>query len=99
MPKRKQTRQEMAIEALKADWPFARRCSFCGVDPNSPTWEDFKHLLENCNNCRVDIQLRGQWRGDGMGFVAALYKAFPDDPRWPRIISTLWKEFDTEEGS
>ena len=73
------------IEALEKEYPYARRCTFCGSDPANPTWEQLQQLL-GCNNCLLDIQAKGQWSSDGMGFLAALYKQSQDDVRWEKVI-------------
>ena len=76
------------LDTLKKDHPFARKCRFCESDPANPTWEQIDKLL-NCPNCIGDIFCLGNWSGDGIGYLAALWKKDPDNPKWAVLDKLL----------
>jgi len=77
-----------AVDLLKKPWALAKRCQVCHSDPDNPTWEQLPNLLR-CPVCNADIVLRGRYSSDGWGYLSALYKKHPDDPRWTKIIPFL----------
>lgn len=46
-------------------------CTYCGASPSIPLHEAMI-ALKGCNNCRVDIHMKGEWTGDGWRVLQAL---------------------------
>ncbi len=46
-------------------------CRFCGASVEMPN-EDALTRMAGCNNCRIDIELRGGWTGIGWGILRAI---------------------------
>ena len=82
--------REKLDKILKVDRVLnGAKCCNCNADPKNPTWEDLETEIANCNNCRVDINTKGEWSGAGFEFMVNLYKKYPDDPRWVKLVE-LW---------
>ena len=47
------------------------RCSFCGASADD-TPEEAAAAMENCNNCQIDVKLKGQWTGIAWAIINAI---------------------------
>ncbi len=50
-------------------------CRFCGASTDGMEPVEALKRMANCNNCRVDIQLEGQWANVGWRIVQWATKA------------------------
>jgi hypothetical protein len=47
-------------------------CPYCHCDPEKDNLKEAIKKLKGCNNCLVDIELRGEWTGKGIAAIKAL---------------------------
>ena len=49
-------------------------CRFCGCDPSKDLLSEAIRKIQGCNNCRVDIMLKGDHTGAGWQAIKDLVK-------------------------
>ena len=56
-----------------------RACRHCGATGDEATLAEYLEMLRVCNNCRVDIALKGQWNGVGFPLFKRIHERFADE--------------------
>jgi hypothetical protein len=66
-------------------------CRFCEAEKAETLGEAIRRL-RGCNNCRMDIQIRGKWSGDGLAILRRLAERYGADE-----VAAAWEKAHKEK--
>lgn len=78
-----------SIQNLLAKRAEKRHCINCqSTKAKNP--DEWAKMIDGCNNCKVDIQMKGEWTGSGLYSFQRIVKMFPKyDIIWDKMAK-IW---------